>query len=777
MANITLNIGGQNYPLNNVGDLSTALQDATFSLGPQLDQLLHTQLSQVPQGSTGSLTLDTGNNSWNPAGGAVTFSLDANAAVTITINPKQPLFTYYTDLENTNKATFNGNAGQVYVVTEFTMSLSANGGGQGNVGAVGINGSASTKENYIVQHFKAFPPNTLLLNAILQAFEGFTLPLHPSTPGNLADGDALYYDLDATVNVGFGVTYGISTTVGGYDLDGISSDLKQVSTMADISTSSFTAGANAGVSLSFNWTRDFGCFLSRQNNAQGNTARLQLLNGSNSQSSVGISATAGISNLSANLTLNPQNVENWIAQKLTGNPNAALPQNLATQINAPVQKYISDAQQWVSGLVKKVSSDGSLSLALLFQNSSSNTSCFTWDFNLQNANFNKAWSDAIQGQYVSALTTGAVTLVPGFGFEQKHVRSTKLTLTLFGLGTYTSMDSYYSDTTFTYKGAGVFLLETSVGKSALVSGKNKTSTTIVYLDGSEPSGGASTQPGAAQVQLHGIIDTTGDAQELSLAGNLLIDTGLQLGSGGNSVVALGKTVKNLAANSNTVAGKEYVIHLVFEMSALARLKADEYVKGKQPQPPHPLDRSNWNDYAWASGQLPSAPVTYFNRENKFSSLFYSAYETWAKFNCVVNGITDGDGNPTPDQKTDRRDFGDFIFSPDPSSSTAELNQAFNTNPQAMQPEDWEYLATYFEAGQQYMNLCDDLQVTIAQSSDVNWSQLESRLEQIAQEDLDPWFGLTILLALSKSTLSTTAQVEKNTLDLVSGAGALTINIQ
>ena len=94
------------------------------------------------------------------------------------------------------------------------------------------------------------------------------------------------------------------------------------------------------------------------------------------------------------------------------------------------------------------------------------------------------------------------------------------------------------------------------------------------------------------------------------------------------------------------------MQLVFDETALARLRADPYTNNKQAAPPHLLDKKNWNAYAAASDDLPTDPSQFLSLHSNLPN--YRSYDEWANFNRVTNGFTDGSGNLLT--KTDRHSF-------------------------------------------------------------------------------------------------------------------------
>jgi hypothetical protein len=785
MANITVQIGSDNIAIDpnnfNLKDLSKASTDLPFIFDGQLAALLEKQLSSVADGTSGSLTLDAGSPSWN-LNSAVTFSLTAKASATVTVESKRPLYSYFTDFENTQPADFDGKDGTIYIIIEFSFNLSGTLSASAPVGAVGITADTSGSTSYIVRNYKAFPPTTVFKTAVCQAIAGFTLPLHVGTINNLDDGDGIFYEFDGALNVGFGATYGIGASVGGYSLSDINSTFQKIGNVANISASKgFTVGANAGVAVSFNWSRKFQCFIERTKPDAGNgSARLHLLTGQNSKRSLELSANGGITDVTApQLNVDSATLTQWMLQKVTGQSTpftSSVFQTPLDQMRQEVQKYVDDANQWLTSLTQKVQSYGQVSLALVFQSSNEHTSAFTWDFDAVNPTFDAAWSDAVSGDFVGAMKTGAATLSMGSGFEQTHTKSTKITLTLFGLSSFTSAETYFGKSSLRYGGHGVFYLETSTGKVASSSSKTRNTSTDVYLDGIAQSTDGGSSAAKIQIQLHGILSTKGNQDQMSRLGNLLQALGgLVPADSSAQAISLGSTFKTFARQSSSPGAA--MVHIIYELSALNRLHSDAYLNGNQPKPPHLLDANNWSAYAWASGLLPSDQVAYFLSYSVFANKFYSTYDAWAAFNCLTNGYTDPDGNPTPQRKTDRHAFNyQPAISAGSSPSAAILRGFFG---EGLSDRDCNELAFYFSAGQQYMNLCDDLASVVSQVSGtavVDWTRLTTKLEQIADKDIDAWFGSSVLLALALCTKPATAVVQIAKVDPSAGSSAVVISV-
>jgi len=767
MATITLKIG-QNAAIDlanlNPKDLAAGLvNDLPFILSGDLAGManLNQPVSSVADGTSGSLTYGL-NPSWKLGGSPATFSLQANASATMTVRSKGHLLTYQNSFDKDQPSTnFDGKTGSIYIVTELSFNISGDLKANAPIGATGITASTtdSASAKFIVRNYRAFSPATTIQDALLQAIAGFTLPLHSGTVSNLADGDALYYEFDGALNLGFGVTYGVSGSVGGYSLSDISPTLQTIGQFVNISAKQgFTASANLGASLSFNWSRTFICFLERIKPDQGpGSARLHIMTGRDTMRSLELKANGGISNVTApQITADAGALTQLLLQKATGKAAPNVPQSVTDAVNGEVQKYVGEANKWLTSLAKKVQANGQITLSLLFQNSTAFTTAFTWEFDLANNAFANAWTAAVQGDFVAALKTGAVELDAGSGFESVHTKNTKCTLTFFGL-TFESLESYFSRSTMRYGGNGVFFLENQTGQLVSTSNKRGSTSTSIYFDATAKTGDG-TIANNVEIQLHGVLTTTGDSDQLSRLGLLLQGIGSWVGgTSGQAVLDLGKTVKVLARQSDSPGAS--TVHIVYSMGALARLKSDEYVNGNQPRPPHMLDAANWDAYVAASNLIPTVPSSYL--KTWIGNEFYTFYSSWEAFNRITNGFTDGNGVPGPQFKTDRHASIGLVT----QSVAARLRSQPPFNG-ALSDQDCFELGSYFYAGQQYMNLCDDAHevATGTGGISIDWSRLVKKLEQVIDADVDAWFGAVVLLSLVKSTNAVALAVEQNKVD-------------
>lgn len=735
MATLSLQVGTDSLSTDHLaaGDLSKAKTDLKFTFDGQLAALLDHPLSAMPHGSRYGVGLDAGSVELTPVGSPATFCLDpkASGAVTIHDTAKAPLFTYYKDFAHLESASCAGKPECIYLITEFQFKVSGKLTAEASAGSVGVTTNDSGSISCTVRNYKVFQGSATLRDALASSFAAFTLPLHPGALDQLADGDCIFYEFDGALNLCFGINYGVDATAGGFSLSDIDAALASLAKFFNITEPSLvSAFASAGPSVKFNWSRKFQCFLERSkpDAAKPGMATLYLSPGASTGRGIQFTADAGVALLSApELSANADTITQWILQKVYGTANPPGSDLLASAINqlkTEIPKYISDANDWLTGLFKKFGPQEQISLALLLSQTDDFLSAFTWHFDLAHPAFAQAWQDAVNGDFLAALSTGAAALDPGSGFEKEHYDSTRLTLTLFGVNYFQSLDTYFTRSTVRYAGSGQFLLETETGKVTATLDFGSKSSTAIYLEGNAQGmdAGGLLQAANIEVRLHGILSSASNKSQAARLGALLASLGALSQNDGAALAAAGARFAQSASG-------EIWLHVIFTAGALKRL---------------PPDAANWGAYAWASDKIPSDPADFLNRwtGGNLTGGSYKDYSSWASFNRLANGYTDSAGEPDVNYPTDRESAGD------PQSSTIQ-----NYFGDGLSTLDASELILYFSAGQQYMNLCADLNAVISRldtTAKADWNLLTGKLAQVAQADIDPWFGPTVLLALARS---------------------------
>jgi len=736
----------------------------------------------LQDGTLVSLALNNISPKWTLPGSPATFSLTPTASFTIKLQSTGPLFKYFTDFDQSDtstKATIDPAPGKVYLIIEADFgiagALSGNDSIPAGIGVFKVSGNASAGVSFTVQFFKAFDPAEVAGNAVQEAIRGFTLPLHSTAAMNLQSGDALYYEFDGNLKVGFGASYGISTSVAAQSLSDVSAGLNSIKQAVNLVGPGETFNAQAALTINANLSRKFHCILQKT----GTTATLHLFKGTDSDFTEGISVSGGISKVSPpSITFNPAQLANAIVAKLPSTSGAAV-QFAAGQtacLQQAASDYIDQANNWLKSLAQKVNDNGQISLSLQFEQANTNASAFGWQFDTARVNFAQIWDLAMSGDFVAAYAQGqgTVTLLDGSGFETTFKRNTQVKFSFFGLGgAFTTLDSYYGATTMSFKN-GTFCFETNAGRMETVESGDKKFSSTLYLDclATNTSGANMVTP--TDLTLHGIVSCNGDPSSLDNFGAMLNAIGLQLtGDSAAQVLDLGGIFRVNAADSNSKG--QGLVHLIYTIGAIKRIRFDAYNGKKQQSRPHLLDQANWNAFSRAFQTLASTSRQVINGSVRPSD--YQSFQSWEFFNCYANGLTIGfDGDPSS-QMTDRRNSGN-IFQPSAIARALTAGQQ-NTLTNAVSLPVNSDLIAFYEGGRNHMNLCDDSKTaaTTLAGTDIDFQTVVNQLKQIANKDIVAEYAPQVMLALMQSTQASTVQIVSSATDQDLGTGSVVIQVQ
>lgn len=786
MSNVTFQLLGQNFNFNpaQLKDLGQADQDLNLITKEIAD--LSVALHALQDGALVSLALNGFSPKWTLAGSPATFSLTPTASFSITLQSSGALVTYDTDFDQTDsssKATIDPAPGKVYLIVEAKFGISGDLSGSGSIpvgpGVFKVSGDATAAATYTLRFFKAFDPTVIAKDAIVAAIQGYSLPLHSSSAKNLQSGDAIDYEFDGNLKVGFGASYGISTSVAAQSLSGINQSLDSIKQAVNLTSPGATFSAQAALAINANLSRRFRCILQRT----GDSVTLHLFKGTASDFTESLTVTGGISNVSKpSITLDPGQLAADIVKNLPSTTKAGVQLAVAqtTSLQQAATNYIDQANKWLSSLSQKVNDHGQLSLSVQFEQANSNASAFGWQFNLDAANIQAIWDLAMKGDYVAAYAQGqgTVKLLDGSGFETTFKRNTEVKLSFFGLGgSFSTLDSYYGATTVVFRN-GIFCFETNAGRMETVqSGDGKFSSTM-YLDCLATNTTGSDVVDSADLTLHGIVSCTGEPSTLANFGVLLHAIGVALGSvAGAQVLPLGDIFRNNAALKNSTG--EGLVHLIFTMDAVKRLRFDAYDPRthKQQARPHLFDQANFNAFKSAFQTLPSTIQQVINGAVAPSQ--YQSFQSWEFFNCYANGLTIGDDGPPNSQMTDRRHTGNISAFNDTPLARALSSGLGDTLSDSVSAQVKSDLIAYYVAGETYMNLCDDAKTaaTVLSGSDIDWVAVVNQLKQIAKQDITAEYAPQVMLALLQSTQATSVQVVSSMTDQNFGTGSVIIQVQ
>jgi len=743
MPKIDLSINGGNpIPLDNLKDLGMPTVQQGFNalkmlLQGQLPADLTQPISSLGKGKKAKLDVSDGNPTWKLPGSVAAFTLGASADSNVTIlQAGEEIFHFDVDFQGGGTKCITVPDGKACIAIALDFQIDGSLTAISPANAIGISAKASTgdKLTYAVENFKCFNASTPILDAVKAAVASFTLPLHSSTIANLSDGDCLSYSFDGSLNVGFGVTYGLSGTVSAGSISQLSK-LFTGNKFFRLTAPTLSYGPKAGASAQFNWSRTFQCFLERMG-GPGDTgaARLHLAVGTDSRRGATFQINAGIAQPAPPaLTVTTEPILATLLEKITGSSSTqpadwklkalnGSAQQAIEAVSNEVNKYVADANGWLAGLFKDLQQKGQIALAALLSSENKSTSAFTYEFDVSNAAFPAAWDQAMQGDFLGILKSGAATLDAGSGLEKMHASTTKLTASWFGLNS-ESVASQWGETTVKYIGKGVFALDARAGADLSTTSKNAATSTRIYF---EVSGdGTANDQNAFQVlkptiRMHGVLSARGSQSQVLRLGSLL-----RALAGGAETDAAGDALKNIALKPSAGA---VIVDITVGQSALARITSDQYVNGKQPPPPHTQDEKNWTAIITAMDALAQSGDPAQIAQRDFPAGFSGNHANWQRFDATINGSANEDRRGIFDIFVLAHAIGTLPSQPDQTSSTE--------------------LAIYWCAAQQFMNLCEDVQksVQLAAGASVDWPTLSSAIQK-AGGDIDPWFGAATILGI------------------------------
>jgi hypothetical protein len=706
---IQLTIAGKPISLSSLKDLAHT-STLNFLLNQGMENILDAPLSSASANAvSASLNIMTPASgvTWNPGGGPVQFGLKSGVTASFRVVNSGTLLSYTGDLDNPSKVALPVPPGSAFVVTEIQFSISVTGAGQFSGGAFGVKGNAAGDVQYSVTHFKAFPPNTTVRDALPAALQSFVLPLHINTLSNMGDGDLLLHEFDGKLNLGLGAYYGVEGVfLAGHSAGEVSDSLKSNNYVSAGISAAPSYAARVGADLAIQYQASFEALLRRN----GDAGRLHVFRAEKKRQSLNVSGVLTVSgNVNENLALKDQSaLVSQVASKLTGN----LPDNIkGPAVNAirskfssaqgEVDKYISEANAKVQQLLAKLN-DRNAELQVLVESSDARTALADYDVDMKHPQFAAGWQAAMNGDFVQATHTGAFVLAPGSGVETAYLRRVSLKLNLFGLWQAESITSFFTNSTIQYAGAGHFKLIYQVGGSYQTSNVGALKRSDIYFAASanrDASGAVSD----VAIALHMVLTCQQDPKDANRLASLL-----HAFKGGANLDALADRLKSFVA----AAPKGSVqAHAVFLASAYGKIRSDN-------------DEINWDAFVQACNDVLVPP-------EGFPAKFRS-FAAWEDYNRTVTG-----GNAA-----DRRQRGN------PRGTTWPM---FSGSSDA----DQQIAVTYLDSGQDFMNFCDDLRQLAVQSAAVannaQWDKLLHELDSDVHRDVALWFTRPTLLALVQLT--------------------------
>lgn len=741
MPTFAVTLNDQALDVKDVKDLAGSLHDCRLIGQTTAD--LASALSSHPDGTLVSFAFDDAASSWDFPVAA--FSLAGGGGLSLKLQQRGSLVQYHSGLANTPETlhSIDVSPGRCFLVAELSCRINGKASGKGSVGPIGISAQAATGDSYVIRNYKSFDPSITLKDAICQTVETFTFPLHADTTKYLKPGDMVLYEFDGSVNVGFGVSYGASVSVGGKSLAEITSAMKLLPAVK-VGTGGLDAGFQANAGVSFAWTRRFSALIQAEPDVPGSLL-LHLYTGRSSTQTIAGDLGGGISNVAApSVSLDAGVIADHLIRATAGDHAAGLlaQAEIVDACKNAVNDFIADQTKMLSAWAAKTESHGEIRLALAFERSEALTTAFSWHLQTTNERFTDAWDCAIRGDYLAAMQTGAATLETGSGFEQVHSRQSKLDFTLFGFWNYASVEDFFRKSSVRYLGNRLFAVEATVGKQlSITSGTGSFLQSIFFKTSvTQLNGSAVSSP---DVQLHGIVQVNQHPEKFiapMLHGLSRMEHAIVFDEASAEVSAL-------------AAGATVTLHIQYSKAVLAGLSANQFAGNRQPDAPNlARDRWNWGAFSQAAADMGADLQSRILRLSTLSNDFLANYRNWERFNLAMDGMEDPFES---EQATNRRSFS----YKSQQALTAALHNAYNSN--ALSDTICRLIADYMFAGQQYMNFCADIQNALVNAQGVaDWADLNAHLEKIVSKDVSSWFAAITLVAVLDSVEGCIARLGK-----------------
>jgi len=726
---ITLSPGGDganDIIINTLTDLENSaptLLKLAGAIVAELDQ----PVSTFPAASSPvTLKYQGGNNSWTL--GNFTFGLCGSVCGSIsTLAPGQDLLTYTktfpttigdgfaSDTNSAEPRTFTAPVGQYYLLVELDLTLTANVGASVQLGSVGIQGTGAAGGTYKTRFYKKVSGSTLLKEALKSAFAGFVLPLHSKTYQNLAPGDYLYHQFNATMNLGFGGTLGLDKV---YFSGQYQSDIQSAPAAPGIDTS-VTAEVKAGATfgVTFKYTSSYEAMLWK---ADATAGRFHLYRSKTADNNFDIGGTITVI-ADPIVTLSAGSLGTLASQVLK--PSTAMVVNQL--FSGPAQNEVNN---WVTEAGNKINcwlqpfQQGQTALQWAIDQTRSSFLLIDVTFDLTAAGFEQAWDKVIAGDFNGALALpdGGVSLDVGSGLESFYARKTSVTFHLFGLFTAEWDQSHLDNYSILYAGNNTFHLIERIGNRQISTINGRAREVDLYFAAQATSTPAGLT--LAQIDLHILLKAKNNAGFGKSIAGFLSET---------VTGAVATTLAGMLRDSAQQGNSTETLELIFKQSAYGKLTSSE--TGPRSVLVEAPDTANYNAFAAACDRFESTSPANFSVLNAMD-LTYTVWRTW---NIAANDTYPA---PASDLPSRRNPGNSSLGSPAKSYLDAQFNR----------PSSWELVDFALQNASDFMNLCEDLKdlATLAKDPGTAWSCLRSDLGRITKNDLPSDFLIPTAFALT-----------------------------
>jgi len=635
-------------------------------------------------------------------------------------------------------------AGQVCLSIGFIVTLNLEGGAEFSSGNLGVSAHGSLNNQYRLVNHKLFPAGTGLRTALQTAFEKFCLPFKPEgVEENLSDGEFVEYEFGGKLALGFGASYGVTKLL----LAGRSKGEIRQAFESDLGKAVFTAkpAVKAGAEFAVNYehTDAFRVVVGRKKVAGQNVVTLFLFRMDQSQLSVGFEAgvtvTAG---LKFTLKSKVDDLIDKSANDLFGNlpktARALAIRAFKETLNSAagkkeLDKYIAQVNQEIKKILAPTTQKTALTAK--FEKISTETALFHYEFDFASAGAKTGFSQAMRGDFVSAIANPGVALMEGSYVERMFVRRTSIGFQFFDLYKVTSLTEYFQKTTLTYAGSGLFKFRFKTGVEQATKFLGSSASAEVFFSADALTNAGTTQ--FEDVAVHLNFNTADEKNQKSAR-----QTAGALEAISSNLQAAAEAIRQaVTANPNVTVR----VGCTFAKEVFGRIQSDDFVAGR----PKPLveqirDASNWNAFVRAVERIPGQGLG----TEGFPDLAQQ-YTGWALYNKVANG------RMGVSQAPDRTHSG-------------------NTNPSSVWPSQWIdvdvskrfMIVSYLEAGRCFMNLCDSLRHLVDDldetQTEEHFVKLMENLSGIIKQKIPVFFIKSVLVALFSVTRSAPTNIEVDT---------------
>jgi hypothetical protein len=673
MPTVQLNIGKTTGTLNVSADLSSlATKPIIMKILSNLmdfDSILTTPIGDVPQFSVPAQIDFSDTGAWNSAGRsqALTLTVDAGVSGALAlIAPGAILFQFPANADGSDGRVQMANRNDrdcPFLRISLTVKYSVAGGVTFSFGALGVNGSASAGKTYIVTNYIPCDPSMPFVDAITDAFNAFVLPFNAAGASSMMDGAFLDYAFSGKMAFGARLHYGFSLGA---------ASLGQLKTSFDspLLKGGLAPAINAGPFLDMKFEADdsFRIIIGRQRSGSKNLVNLCV--GKVDKKALGFDLGVALNaGLGAQFDLQDtvDKVLEAAAEKalsrLSDDRKAKALEYLQKGLGADaVTKYISEVQRTINGFLNEVTTTNA-SFTVAYERNRTNTQLFNYivDCNVPAA-LSAGYPAAIRCDFLTAMRTDGVELQPGSFLDDELHRTTTITFQLFNLFEASDVMQLFQNLKTVYAGGGVFRLIYDVGVDWQSVFNGRSEDLKVFFEACSETGDQVTFRNAA-ITLNFVMTDNADTQRAALTAKVL----------------------RLLNNADLTAAAASIQDTVqvtarIHSDAFANLKFDAVKVGNRLNPgSHDNDKRNYEAFV--------ASVEALRPEPQFAQGL-RRYEHWVTFNRTAN---DQSGSTQP---PDRADSGNLIIWPDEFASISNSARRF--------------AAIDFEAGRQFMNLCEFL---------------------------------------------------------------------